>query len=207
MKISKTKKRDIEGNRIVLVKKEAKQLVGVYQPPAAYSAANRGRRPGQLRDSIVKRGVQTTKGPAVQVIAEDEIALWHHEGTRAHKIPRAPKPAGKWLLLIFGESYSSNAQTLLMILALSSMFTGVNNIYYTVLRVRGRIRELTALRAVVALVVLTVSGLIVTRVGIVGIGYAWIGMQAMVSIYIILKVRSRLGRAGHPAARGEREQA
>jgi O-antigen/teichoic acid export membrane protein len=115
--------------------------------------------------------------------------------------------AGKWLLLIFGESYSSNAQTLLMILALSSMFTGVNNIYYTVLRVRGRIRELIALRAVVALVVLTVSGLIVTKVGIVGIGYAWIGMQAVVSIYIILKVRSRLRGAGHPAARGEREQA
>jgi O-antigen/teichoic acid export membrane protein len=115
--------------------------------------------------------------------------------------------AGKWLLLIFGESYSSNAQTLLMILALSSVFTGVNSIYYTVLRVRGRIRELTALRAVIALVILTVSGLIVTRVGIVGIGYAWIGMQAVVSIYIILKVRSRLRGAGHPAARGEREQA
>jgi O-antigen/teichoic acid export membrane protein len=115
--------------------------------------------------------------------------------------------AGKWLLLIFGESYSSNAQTLLMILALSSVFTGVNSIYYTVLRVRGRIRELTALRAVIALVILTVSGLIVTRVGIVGIGYAWIGMQAVVSIYIILKVRSRLPGAGHPAARGEREQA
>ena len=103
--------------------------------------------------------------------------------------------AGKWLLLIFGESYASSAHTLLMILALSSVFTGVNNIYYTILRVRGRIRELTALRAVVALVILTVSGLIVTRVGIVGIGYAWIGTQAVVSIYIILTVRSRLGGA------------
>ena len=114
--------------------------------------------------------------------------------------------AGKWLLLVFGESYSANAQTLLMVLALSSLFTGVNNIYYAILRVRGRIRELTALRGIVALVVLTVSGLIVTRVGIVGIGYAWIGTQAVVSIYIILAIRSRLGGASIRDARREWER-
>jgi hypothetical protein len=74
------------------VKREAKKQVGVYRPPDAYSAANRARRPGQLRDSIVKRVVSTSKGPAMQVVAEDEIALWHHEGTRPHTIRARRKP-------------------------------------------------------------------------------------------------------------------
>jgi len=79
------------------VKREAKKLVGVYRPPDAYSASHRARKPGQLRDSIVKRVVQTSKGPAVQVVAEDEIALWHHEGTRPHVI----RPRRKPLLVFF----------------------------------------------------------------------------------------------------------
>ena len=81
------------------VKQEAKREVGVWAPPPGapgWVSANRARRPGTLRDSIVKRFVNTSRGLAVQVIAEDEIALWHHEGTRAHTIRARSKP-----LLVF----------------------------------------------------------------------------------------------------------
>lgn len=115
--------------------------------------------------------------------------------------------ASKWLLLAFGESYASNAQTLLVVLASSSVFSAINDIYFTILRVRGRIRELIALRAVVALIVLVTVSIVVTPgSGIVVIGYVWIGTQALVSAYILLAIRSRLRRAGHPGARGERGQ-
>lgn len=75
-----------------LVKREAQRLVGVYRPPDAYSAAHRKRRPGTLRDSIVKRVVDVDGNPAVLVGSEDPIALWHHEGTVPHIIRarRAP---------------------------------------------------------------------------------------------------------------------
>lgn len=81
-----------------LVKAEAKRLVGVYQPPDAYSAANRKRRPGTLRDSIVKRVVDIDGSPAVLVGSEDPIALWHHEGTQPHVIRarRAPMLVFFW---------------------------------------------------------------------------------------------------------------
>lgn len=74
-----------------LVKNEAKRLVGVYRPPDAFSAATRKRRPGTLRDSIVKRVIGGTN-PRVEVGSSDPIALWHHEGTRPHVIRarRAP---------------------------------------------------------------------------------------------------------------------
>lgn len=98
---------------------------------------------------------------------------------------------GKWLLLLFGEGYSSNALTLLWILGFSSLFAGVNSIYYTVLRVRDRIGELLVIRALIAITVLVTSSLIMPTLGIVGIGYAWIGAQGLTSIYVVLRVRVR----------------
>lgn len=76
-----------------LVKREAQRRVGVYQPPDAYSAANRRRRPGTLRDSIVKRVPQGgPKGVTVQVGSNDPIAYLHHEGTVPHVIQARRRP-------------------------------------------------------------------------------------------------------------------
>jgi O-antigen/teichoic acid export membrane protein len=104
---------------------------------------------------------------------------------------------GKWLLLLFGASYSSNALTLLWILGSSSIFVGMNSIYFTILLVRHRIRELLVLRGLTTLVVLVASVLIMPAMGIVGIGYAWLGAQALVSIYVALAIgwRYRVKRA------------
>lgn len=68
------------------VKTEARRLVGVYVPPDAYSAANRARRPGTLRDSIVTRVVMKNGVPDWQVGSMDPIAMLHHEGTPPHVI-------------------------------------------------------------------------------------------------------------------------
>lgn len=73
------------------VKLEAQRLVGVHQPNA--QDAPRARRPGTLRDSIVKRIGDFGGQPAVLVIAEDKIALWHHEGTQPHPITARNAPA------------------------------------------------------------------------------------------------------------------
>lgn len=79
-----------------LVKEEAKRLVGVHRPNA--QDAPRARRPGTLRDKIVKRVADVNGQPAVLVVAEDEIAMWHHEGTPAHPITarRAPMLVFYW---------------------------------------------------------------------------------------------------------------
>lgn len=76
-----------------LVKREAQRRVGVYRPPDAYSAANRRRRPGTLRDKIVKRVVAGGPlGTKVQVGADDPIAWLHHEGTEPHVIRARRRP-------------------------------------------------------------------------------------------------------------------
>lgn len=66
------------------VKQEAQRLVGVYEPPP--EGPQRARKPGTLRDSIVKRVRREGSSFVVEVGSEDEIALWHHEGTQPHLI-------------------------------------------------------------------------------------------------------------------------
>ena len=98
---------------------------------------------------------------------------------------------GKWLLLAFGSSYSSNALTLLWILAASSIFVGINNVYYSILLVRHKMKELFLLRGLTTIVVLVASALVMRATGIVGIGYAWLGAQALASLYVALMMRWR----------------
>lgn len=78
------------------VKVGAQQQVGVYQPQPG---PPRARKPGTLRDSIVKRVVTMGNGDvAVEVGSSDPIALWHHEGTEPHVIAArlAPKLVFYW---------------------------------------------------------------------------------------------------------------
>lgn len=78
-----------------LVKREAQRLVGVHDPQG--SPLPRSRRPGTLRDSIVKRVVDRGGELVVQVGSEDPIALWHHEGTQPHVIvPRRARRLVFW---------------------------------------------------------------------------------------------------------------
>lgn len=79
------------------VKQVAQGKVGVYQLPPGGPA--RARRPGTLRDSIVKRvGAGSALTAQVEVGSSDPVALWHHEGTVPHVIQarRAPRLVFWW---------------------------------------------------------------------------------------------------------------
>ena len=91
---------------------------------------------------------------------------------------------GKWLLLVFGQSYAVNGLKLFWILILSSLPLGINHVYTSILRVRGRLKELMAIWGFIAVTMLVTSYLIAPVTGIIGIGYTWLGTQSAVSIYI-----------------------
>jgi O-antigen/teichoic acid export membrane protein len=92
---------------------------------------------------------------------------------------------GKWLLLAFGHGYSMNALSLLWVFCLSSLPLGVNYIYTGILRVTGRITELIIIWSFIATGVLAVGRLLLPLTGIIGIGYAWLGVQLIVAVYIL----------------------
>jgi hypothetical protein len=81
------------------VKIKAIQECPVYVPPDPYTAAHRQRRPGTLRDSIVKRVVEGPLGVTILVGSDDPVSLWVHEGTVAHTITARLKP----LLVFFSK--------------------------------------------------------------------------------------------------------
>jgi O-antigen/teichoic acid export membrane protein len=100
---------------------------------------------------------------------------------------------GKWLLLLFGASYSESGLLLLRVLSVSGLFVGVNSIYATTLRVEDRLRELTFMLGFIALATLIGSYLVMPRAGLVGIGYVWLAVEGVVAIYAGLMMRKRYG--------------
>jgi len=99
--------------------------------------------------------------------------------------------AGKWLLLAFGAGYSENGVALLRFLALSGIFIGVNSVYYTILRVKGKIAELVALYGFSTCAILIGSYIIIQITGIIGVGYVWLSVQGIVSIYVVARLITR----------------
>lgn len=97
--------------------------------------------------------------------------------------------SGTWLLLAFGAIYSEKGLDLLRFLALSGVFIGVNSVYYTILRVLGRIRQLIIISGFTAVATLTGSYLIIQTAGIVGIGYIWFAVQGVTSIYVLFALK------------------
>jgi len=93
----------------------------------------------------------------------------------------------KWMLLVFGQSYSANTLHLFWILSLSSLPAAFSYIYTGILQVAGRVKELMALWGLIVLAVLLVSYFIMPAVGIIGIGYAWLGAQTVAAIYVLAR--------------------
>ena len=96
---------------------------------------------------------------------------------------------GKWLLLAFGQSYSTNGLHLLWILIISCLPLGINYIYTSILRVTNRIKELVVIWGFIAIAVLVVSYLVMPTTGIMAIGYAWFGVHCVVAIYVLAFAR------------------
>jgi len=108
----------------------------------------------------------------------------------------APAVLGVWLLggtalRAFGGSYSARSVELLQILALAALPMTLERIYFTVLRIRGRLRELTIWRAALSAVLLGASTLLIPTGGLEVIGWVWLVTHA-VAAAAILAFRSDL---------------
>jgi O-antigen/teichoic acid export membrane protein/aminoglycoside phosphotransferase (APT) family kinase protein len=85
------------------------------------------------------------------------------------------------ILRVFGAEYAREATTLLRLLAASALPFAVAVTFMSIVRVQKRMRALLVLSAAMSLPAL--AGIIATvpHVGIVGVGYAWLGTQVAVA--------------------------
>jgi len=95
---------------------------------------------------------------------------------------------GNYLLLVFGNDYSSEGFSFLRILAFSGIFVSVNSVFNAILKVKNMVREMIT-RSVIGsfLIILLSFVFIYYGFGLLGIGYAWIIGQALISVtYLVL---------------------
>jgi len=88
------------------------------------------------------------------------------------------------ILLAFGSSYSENATTLLRMLTLSTLPLAINTIYLSIKRVEKKLAILIAVTAFLAVTTLTLSYVLLPRMGITGAGIAWLISQVTVAVVI-----------------------
>ena len=91
---------------------------------------------------------------------------------------------GDKLLLIFDAAYAANATKLLWMLAVSLIPMSLNNIYFGIRRVEMKMRGVIGLTAFIAVATLVLSWALLPRMGISGIGVAWLSSQGTVALAI-----------------------
>jgi O-antigen/teichoic acid export membrane protein len=100
---------------------------------------------------------------------------------------------GDKLLLAFGQEYSHNATHLLWLLILSCVPLSINLTYVAIMRVRTQMRVIVAISLFGSVVTLGLSPYLLSQIGLVGVGVAYIASQGVVAIYSgrqILKIYS-----------------
>lgn len=104
------------------------------------------------------------------------------------------------LLLLFAPSYAENAANLLRVLAVSAAPLSLNFIYFAVKRVEMQMRGVVGLSALMVVATLALSWLLLPRMGVLGVGIAWLSSQGAVAIYTTcVLLRSPTTEKGRPA--------
>jgi len=91
---------------------------------------------------------------------------------------------GDKLLLLFGQSYSQSATTLLWLLALSALPLTINYIFLSIKRVQNDIRGIIVLSVFIAGMTLGLSYFLMGEMGILGVGVGWTVGQTIVAIVV-----------------------
>ena len=89
---------------------------------------------------------------------------------------------GDNLLLLFSPEHSAAAYELLLLLAISSLFYAVIEVYFTVMQVRKNLVMLNFVRLSVTALTLGLGYVLLQKLGLIGIGYAWLLACVIVSV-------------------------
>ncbi|MGB2852963.1 MAG: MATE family efflux transporter, partial [Dehalococcoidia bacterium] len=101
---------------------------------------------------------------------------------------------GDKLLLLFAPAYAENATSLLRVLAVSALPLSLNQIYFGAKRVEMKMKSVIVLTAFIAIATLALSSVLLPRMGILGVGVAWLSSQGTVALAIIVIWASRIRR-------------
>ncbi len=101
--------------------------------------------------------------------------------------------AAPFVLRVYGEEYANQGTLLLQLLALSAFPYLIMRLYLSRASVEGNLNALVSVQAVFCALVLGFSIALLPMLGIVGVGWAWLGAQCLVALLLIAnQLRPRL---------------
>jgi Membrane protein involved in the export of O-antigen and teichoic acid len=124
--------------------------------------------------------------------ANDETQLKNHVRRSLKMVALLLIPAvilvwflGHMFLHLFGGLYAENSATLLRWLAIASLPLAINLFYFNIKRVQRKMKTVIFLNALMAIIVVLTSYLLLPRLGINGVGVAWLAGQSAVAVIVI----------------------
>lgn len=88
-------------------------------------------------------------------------------------------PLGEKILSLFGKNYADSSVHLLWLLAVAALPASINQVYFSVQRVRERVRNMVAINLFITVVTLVLSYFLIPRMGISGAGMSYLIAQAI----------------------------
>lgn len=98
---------------------------------------------------------------------------------------------GRYVLLLFGKEYAENAFEVLLILSIASIPHAVNVVYVAVKRVKKETMPVIYVYGAVAVLTLIGSYILIQKMGLIGIGIAWIFGNGVVAVIVGVKTIQR----------------
>ena len=93
-----------------------------------------------------------------------------------------------WVLRLLGPAYAANGTRLLQLLALAMPFMAVNVLYVTYGRLARRVRRVFGVQVSIATLVLALSFVLLSPLGINGPGVAYVAGQGIVALFLLPSV-------------------
>lgn len=100
------------------------------------------------------------------------------------------------ILSIYGHGYAVHASLLLGLLATGSVFYGLLAVVFSVDRIVSRVGRATLTRLVQAILILGGSWMLLPRMGIDGVGVAWLGANLVVALARVPTIAGACRRTG-----------
>lgn len=91
---------------------------------------------------------------------------------------------GDKILLIFSNEYSIESFKLLQLLAISSIFSTIYWIYLSIKKIQKDIKMVNLISIISTLLLIILSYILMLRYGLIGMGYAWLISNVVISIII-----------------------
>ena len=99
---------------------------------------------------------------------------------------------GDKILLLFGREYSENAFNMLRLLSLSAIPLALNNLYVAVKRVELKVKPVIYTYSSVAILILVISYMLMSRLSLVGVAIGFLLGQGIVALVISLMLIKRI---------------